>query len=157
MVTGESLAVALEEEITDLEECLSPSVPAAVGNSDMDRRVAMRRLQVETDRHRNVVAAGQLERKKLTMEIDLVNMQLEQAKVELEMRKIELEKMKKSIPSDQPSASAVLASNNVTLQQNMVDLALQQTSDVTPLQQDTEVTLQQATCGSSDLTGAVLQ
>merc|ERR1719322_1508876 len=125
LVAGESLAVALEEEITDLEECLSPSVLSAAavgGNSDMDRRVAMRRLQVETDRHRNVVAAGQLERKKLTMEIDLVNVQLEQAKVELEMRKMELEKMKQSLV--QPSA--VLASSNVTLQQKIVDMALQQ-------------------------------
>ena len=37
---------------------------------------------------------GQLEQKKLGMEIDLVQTQLEQAKVDLEMKKLELAKAK---------------------------------------------------------------
>ena len=48
----------------------------------------------ETDRHRLVLETGQLEQKKLGMEIDLVQTQLEQAKVDLEMKKMELAKAK---------------------------------------------------------------
>ena len=48
----------------------------------------------EIDRHRLVLETGQLEQKKLGMEIDLVQTQLEQAKVDLEMKKLELAKAK---------------------------------------------------------------
>jgi len=60
----------------------------------LDRRIGLRRLRAETDRHRLVLETGQLEQKKLGMEIDLVQTQLEQAKVDLEMKKLELAKAK---------------------------------------------------------------
>ena len=69
-----------------------PETKLKLVSGRLEKQLAVKMLRNETERTRVIVENGDLERKKIQMEIDLMEIRLQHAKADLALKKFELEK-----------------------------------------------------------------
>ena len=76
-----------------LEDVMPRDDDTHKGAKSLEKQIAVRKLRNETERFNVIVETGNMERRKIEMETELVSVQLEKAKLDLELKRREFESL----------------------------------------------------------------